>query len=236
MVKIPQGTRTLVFNQFLSLGDVLFLIPMARHYLEQGYQVLWPLDRTYADIQRHFPDIRFISRETCGIDLNRRDAFNSKLGYVLPLRWAEWVLKLPFKECMPAKYKLMGLPVEMWRKLTWRRNLEKEQQLRNYLGANGEYNLINHRFRADRTGWVPLKVNNGLRNIELTAIPGYTLLDWTGIIQSAATIHTVSTSILYMLEVLDLQATEVAIYTRYPDEKNLDFVRPIMSKNYKLYE
>jgi hypothetical protein len=64
-------------------------------------------------------------------------------------------------------------------------------------------------------------------------IDGYTLLDWAGIIEKAETIHTVNTSLLYMLETLNV-TDQLHLYTRNNgrDFQQTEYLR---SKKYQLH-
>ena len=54
-------------------------------------------------------------------------------------------------------------------------------------------------------------------------IDGYTLLDWAGIIENASAIHTVNTSIMYLLETLELSTDNIHVYSR--NENGKDFIK-----------
>ena len=120
-------------------------------------------------------------------------------------------------------------------KAMWQRDANKENDLIKRLKINDgeEYNLINNHFRTNNTGVTDIKINNGQRNIELAILPGFSLFDWAKVIENATEIHTVSTSIIYILELLQLKAKHVGIYPRKPDESNLQNIEYILtSHNY----
>jgi hypothetical protein len=65
-------------------------------------------------------------------------------------------------------------------------------------------------------------------------LDGFTLFDWSKIIENASEIHTVSTSNLFLLETLTLKADKINIYPRKPRENNLDGILEFVNKNFKL--
>jgi hypothetical protein len=64
-------------------------------------------------------------------------------------------------------------------------------------------------------------------------IDGFTLLDWYKVLQNAKQIHTVSTSIIYMLEKMELNAEAVCIYIRKPEEQDLKNIDYILTDKHK---
>jgi hypothetical protein len=65
-------------------------------------------------------------------------------------------------------------------------------------------------------------------------LDGFTLFDWSKIIENASEIHTVATSNLFLLETLNLKANKVNIYPRRPRENNLDGISEFVNKNFNL--
>jgi hypothetical protein len=55
------------------------------------------------------------------------------------------------------------------------------------------------------------------RTIELSYVPGYTLFDWCKVIENASEIHTVDTSINYVIEKLTLKSQVINLYPRHPE-------------------
>jgi hypothetical protein len=70
------------------------------------------------------------------------------------------------------------------------------------------------------------------RNIEMEPVEGFTMMDWYLVIMAASSIHTVGTSIIYLLELLNLKKeTQIHIYLREPDEKDFANYEYIMKKH-----
>ena len=113
--------------------------------------------------------------------------------------------------------------VNLWRNVEIIRDYKKEDELFKYLelSKNEEYNLINrnHRPRVRNDGQ-PIKVDNGFRNVNMNIIEGYSLIDWIGVMVNAKSIHTVATSILFVMEVIDEMPEDIHIYKRCNEKAN----------------
>lgn len=234
---LPAQSKTYIFNQFRGLGDILFLVPYARNLMLEGHRVIWPIVAEYLPIQKHFPDINFMDMAALRIDYDRRHEFQAAGGIVLPFRWAESIQGKPFKDCMRAKYELYGRSHLDWRVLTWTRDHAAESKLFAQLGLKegDKYNFVNRFFGTGSIYQVKPQINNGLKTVEMRSIPGYTMLDWGKVIEQAETIHSANTSILYMLEMMDVKAPKINWYCRRPMETDFSFTEYLYTKNYKYH-
>src|SRR5205814_5175344 len=224
-----------IINQFFGLGDILFTVPLIRKWQAQGDHIVWPICREYLSIQRQFPDINFVDMRQWHINYDCRVRFPWKEYFVEPLRWAD-LHKGPPANCMRAKYDLYDEDFNMWRELTWQRDEYAERTLYNMVVPRGaeRYNLISNRFGGLEQGQftVPIKVDNDLPCVHLRYIEGFNLLDWASVIQGATNIHTVGSSINYMMEVLDLKCNIVDLYLRRPREKHFNYFNYLLKKTY----
>ena len=235
---VKQSAQIVVINQPFGLGDFLFCIPIARDFIKEGYKVIWPVIPAYQNLNKHFRDITFVNKDALNIDYERKDEYELNGLRVIPLRWSYEILRLPFRDCMKSKYLMFKKDWHRWRECSWVRDVVKEDDLYyNILGLKDDsrFNLINTTFRNDRSGRAAMAVNNGNQNIELRTIEGFTLLDWGKVIERATAIHTVSTSINYMIELLELKAPEIHLYVRRPDERDFRNIDYIFTKRYRLH-
>ncbi|MDR3551212.1 MAG: DUF5672 family protein [Candidatus Babeliales bacterium] len=205
-----------VFNQPRGLGDILFLVPLCRALMREGNTVIWPIDPEYFEISKHFPDIDFRDQRTVSINYESKGNDRTQYGIQLPYRWAAEITGHGWKRCMQAKYEMYGHNYLMWRELTWKRNYIKEKELVKMVGASGEYVLVNRNFARPDLG---LKINCDVKGIEMRIIPGFTLIDWCGIIEGASEIHTANTAINYLIELMDIKVP-VYMYSRIPENDN----------------
>lgn len=240
----PQG---IIFNQFLGLGDILFLVPLARHYMAKGHDIIWPVaDEYQQDLKRHFPDIQFVRKSTFPMDYEARKPYMHRWQYgvykVLPFRWN--LCNTPdCSDCMTGKYTMVGEDWKMWRGLKWERSLNKEFEFSVELGCTNEdelndfkeYELHAQSFGCEvSTNGKKTRAtgNTGLPRIAVHSVKGYSLLDWSLIFENATIIHAVSSSTLYMLETLNLKAKEIHLYGRDNGLKDIEYIKRLLTKDY----
>lgn len=226
-------------EQFFGLGDILWSQSIAHHFIDQGYSVLWPVEDKYFEGCRDaYPSISFFPQS-----LIQQEWFQIKdkrlVGdiQVVPIRWSDSYMNVPYKNVMAAKYMMYDMPWQDWRKHgMWKRNPDKEIALINELGidANIPFNLINKRFGSGIEHTANIQVNNSFKNIEMREVPGFSLFDWAGVMFMAEEIHSVSTSILFMLELLPLEKP-IHLYVRHGVETDLSFVDFLFTKPYILH-
>lgn len=232
--------KTVCILQAFGCGDAIFSQNIAHHFIEQGYNVLWPVKPHFVDgLQRAYPKITWVP-DTCIkpeiFDIKEKIEYDGML--IAPIRWSDSYMKLPYKEVMKAKYLMYHMDWRTWKDhAIWHTDLDKQTALLSHLGIKyGDmYNLINKRFGTNAERSVDIELKNEFRNIEMTEIPGYSLFDWAMVISGAVTIHTVSTAILYLLECLPLNK-EIHLYCRKPIETDFKFVDYIFTKPYILHQ
>lgn len=224
--------------QAFGIGDVMFCITLAREWIAKGNEVLWGVVPHFVDdLQRAYPDITFVDYRTLPIDYKRQDEYdyyppNGKYMYrVIPLRWSVEICKVPYKDCMKSKYLMFKKDWETWKEnAMFTRDHDKEQELYDKVVKSDSYKVVNRYFRTDSAR----AVNIPCTGVDMP-LQGYSLFDWAKVLENAEEIHTVSTSIIYLLELLQLKAKKVYIYKRSPDEKNHDNYSYILkSHNYAL--
>jgi len=233
-----------LFNQPAGIGDILFIMAIAQKYHEEGHTIIWPTAVHYHNIQKNFPEVKFMPEGTFGLyDFydSKRTIFEDENYKVFPFRWADTLYndgKTNLHTGMADKYRMVNLPLDMWRTYKITRDYEMEDKLFKSLGLNegDEYNLVNENqtriFQKTR-----IEPKNGLRNIYMNRDdPQYNMLDWLKVIYNATTIHTVSTSLIWVLDRFhDIPAKEQHIYSRIWDvnkpnpHEDIDY---IMKKNF----
>lgn len=264
-------------NQRRGLGDVLFCVPLARHFLKKYGEVIWPVDTHYLWVSEYIPEIKYVDASgyewlhdlgngVYQMNMPNVNLWRSKHGRALarmtrlketdPIwqrhndeamyygkkledyyEWYnEWaaaegqrlnhhLINLRFANhcgnphfCMFDKYRAFGLNPEMYRELSWKRNIAKEEALFTELNlGTKKYNLVNRNYE-----WpikkLDIQLDNGLENIYMDNLPGYTMLDWAKVIENASEIHTTSTSTVFPIETLTRgRDIELHLYPRSGD-------------------
>lgn len=230
-----------VFNQSRGLGDILFLVPLCRALMREGNTVIWPIDPEYLNIAKHFPDIDFRDMRTINVNYESRSADFTQYGRLLPYRYANELMGVGWNKMMQSKYELYGHNYLMWRELVWRRDYKKEAELAELVGAKGKYTLVNRNFANAE---LRLKISpvldtttRDMTRIEMMPIPGFSLIDWCGIIQGASEIHTANTSINYLIELMDIKVPVYMYPRNVSGEKGFEHTRELwQSKCWRFVE
>jgi hypothetical protein len=140
---------------------------------------------------------------------------------------------------MEAKYMLLEADPELWRTLSFNRNLEKENQLKQLLNINpnDKFIFINNNFAGPEYNYkIDINYQTNLKIIYQDYIDGFTLLDWCGVLEQASEIHTVSTAIFFVIEALKLEKTPLHLYPRKPLDKDLSPIKTLISNKWICHE
>lgn len=229
--------KLLVIQQYFGLGDIIWGQTIAHSFLKNGYKVIWPVQADLVEgLNRAYPEIVFVDFTRFLINYENKDFKEENDMRYLPMRYSEALMGKPYRFHMEAKYSFLGLS---WR--TWKdhampvRSRAHEVLLGDIVGVPKEpYNFVSTNFGKNFS--IPIEVNNGNKNIFLQKLDGFSLFDWCAIIENADTIHAISSSSLYLFELLSLKAREIHIYARKPVEQNLDYTKFFYTKNYTLHE
>ena len=226
------SNKICLIHHSAGIGDVFFLQYIARKYISMGYHVIWPLENKILWIKDYISDIQF-----CSVDDNfpGKEYYGQDLVIISPqfvylgiTRPHLWDINLP--QVMPSKYQVLNLDCMDWAKgFQFNRNLEKEDDLYyNVLGLkdDSEYIFVNRYSNTENRrfdGLDYLKFN--LPTVELEIKQGYTLFDWCKVFENAQEIHTVHTSLNYLIDKLDIKCKKYLMYqgNHHPDVKYIPF-------------
>jgi|ERR1035437_4267097 hypothetical protein len=218
--------------QVWGIGDVIWEQTIVNK-LAEGDKILWPVEPEFVEgLNRAYPHILFIHKNMVHLDHQRRDDYEVNGCRVLPLRWADTNLKVPYTQCMSSKYDLYNMDYRDWKEnAMWHRDSERENALFKLLGCDKEpYAFVNTIFGSQSQLRIANPVAHDLPVVEMRTIPGFSLFDWAKVIEGASYIHSVSTSIIYILELLVLQQP-IHLYVRKPIEQNFDNVEYILKSH-----
>jgi hypothetical protein len=216
-----------IINQPFGIGDILFISPLIKQLDVE--HIIWPIVDHYYWINDYITidNLTFI----------KQSEFNS-INYIdydeIPLQHAHYLIP-EAQDCMQAKYMLLNADFESWRTLTFNRNKEKEKQLKQYLNItpNDKFIFINNNFAGPEYNYkVHIQPQTDLKIIYQEYIEGFTLLDWCGVLEQAKEIHTVSTSLFFVIEALNLEKTSLHLYPRKPLDKDLSPIKTLISNKW----
>ena len=222
-----------------GLGDHIFCQSLVNQIADLEH-IVWPVLPHFIDgLKRAYSEINWIpvgslspNVENCRIDT----VING--NRILPIRWADSITKVKYKDCMRSKYDLYGLDWNTWKDFTFKKDSERAIKLfYEVLGlSDGEqFRLINKRFTSNESKSVKIPESSKIRNIEMITIPGFSLFDWYLVIEKATEIHTVGTSINYIIELLEIEAKNVFLYKRLPDENHFQNYDYILKRHSYIY-
>lgn len=228
-------------NQYFGIGDIIFSMTIAKRYTEQGYKVTWGVLPQFLDgLKRAYPMITWVDWQLFPIDYNKRvehDVLVDGVWYrVLPLRWNVEILGVPYNDCMKSKYDLVGMDWRDWREgAMWERDEKKENELYNWYNEKWtegkEYRLLNLTYGSEGRMQIDIPIMQG--DVIMHPKTKYSIFDWATVLENAKEIHTVSTSLFYLLELLDLKCP-LHLYPR-PTDPKFKHINYLFTKPYILH-
>lgn len=230
--------QTAFILQYFGIGDIIFTAHIATELQKRGYNVLFPvLPEFVLACQKAYPQFTFL-------DVNhfQKPPFEIKDDRTvngtryIPLRWTYEILKVPYKLCMRSKYDYMGMNWNDWIKTPFKRNEGRETALFEKLGLNDgqPYCLVNRNFKSLMQRKANFAIPQGIKIVEMGKVGDFTLFDWAKVIENASEIHTVSTSIIYLFEQLNLKC-KTYIYKRIPEEQSHENYQYLMTRHTDKY-
>lgn len=185
----------MVIDQRHSIGDLLFLEPMYRHFFKMnGEKPIVPVKPHLTWLQRYIDTAWFIDERDYKDTARSLDTMHANQI----LRGLDFNDYSDFENCMPDKYTLAGLDPSMWTDLKINFDEKKGMDLFRMVCPNTEFVLVNNHSQA---GSIDIQIG-GLPVVYMESIPGYTVLDWFFVITKAIQFHTVSTSTFYIMQAI----------------------------------
>jgi hypothetical protein len=225
--------KTVYIDQHGRFGDILFTIPIVKRLEEKGYEVKFYINSRYKDLIDHFPDVNFKVYEGSVVPLPKEPCM------LLPLWHAKQYLKekgdFSYNDLMTGKYKMYNDVFNdninqntYWHSLKFKRFPEKEKKLMEILKIKEEdkYVLINENYHWDKK--IEIKIGTSFKKIYMNKINGFDLIDWSLVLENAKEIHTVETSIMYLVD--RLKTTDKLFL--YPRKIENVKVSHLLSKKY----
>ena len=203
-----------IIKQPAGVGDVFFLQKIAHTYRQKGHEIIWPLRDDIVWIADYIPDITW-----CKLSEWSQGPYGKLFDYAgfaeteefiyIDASTADRTFNTDPTRIMSAKFGLAGLDHKDWAKyFKFNRNREKERELyHDILGIKEDYVYVNDITHTDLRKTSSLaKAKYDYPVIENQIVDGFTLLDWTMVLQNAKEIHTVPTAISFIVDVIDTEA------------------------------
>jgi hypothetical protein len=213
-------SKICLIRQPAGIGDIFFTQKIAKHFISEGYDVIWPVIHQFEFIKNYIKidGLTFI---------NENDSFPHKNiyleGYSQPI-YSDDLTYLPIQHfdrhypnmsVMQSKYEMMNMDSSDWVDyFEFERNLEREQKLINhYEIQNKEFVFVNRTFGSPPDSKPCPHMGQYENSVEMEYLGWDNLFDWIGLLLKAKHIYTVETSILYIISKLRLK--NVTVYSRH---------------------
>lgn len=218
--------KQVLFWQPAGIGDIFFLQKAAKHFISEGYEVIWPVIKEFLYVKDYIKGINFVDRD--GI-FDHMDFYKS----LTPVNnQEEGFVYLPFDVShvnfgvapMKGKYMLlqyMGFDVNEsnWKDyFIFERNHEREMRCKEILGIGDEpFVFVNNMF-ASPPDIIYRDVDVQDKSIKVVYhkpehIKQFNVFDLCWVIENATEIHTVETSLCYLVEKLETKG-KLNMYSR----------------------
>ena len=205
--------------QTRGIGDIIMALPIADFYIEQGWEVFWPIDESFVEMfRRAKPSIDFlpVSRPEppdYNYFLNQPVKMLSELAcdktvvlysYLGGLNVADPRLagSLKFDEY---KYAIAGVPFERKWQLKYERDIGREEALFERLNISGDYVCI-HDQSTEMAAPVEIspELTRGLQIVHIEPLTD-SVFDWRLTIERAAKLIMVNSCFANLVEQLNLE-------------------------------
>lgn len=223
--------KNCLIYQPYGLGDVLWCIQVADHYIKHGYRVYFPVGDLYYDQVSSY-----IKKENL-VWLRESDEFPLKYLYglstpmelegdvYLPLSSANYII--PSAPLMVSKLILSNTPLKDWRgTFEIARNHDREKLLIEKYNLHGDYILVNKTFGtygfSNPADVGSIAINPDVKihkmSFEEDQSNGFHLFDWIGALEKAKEIHSVHTSLSFLIDKYCHNNSIYMYERRKPDE------------------
>ena len=232
--------KTCLIQQEAGIGDIFFSQGICKQFENNGYQIIWPVARSILELTKYLktgPNVTFVCTDD---DFEHKDVFkllyerkqiavskkNDETILFLPLGYSSHMVEPFTRQVMQAKYKICSLNYTSWKNsFDFNRNHEKENKLfYDVLGLKDDedYCLVNeqyvtppdiHRKNLSRF----YSTFGDTKFIHMKIYDEFSLFDWCKVFENMKSIITVDTSLMYILEKLNLKnKTNFLCVTRSP--------------------
>lgn len=201
--------KNYVIDQPGCLGDILFTLKIAEELSKVG-NVYWNVFPIFWNngISKIISSANIGPNQPSYIE----DAYILKLTDLCPAYDSELMIK---------KYQSVGIEWEDWSNyLKYTRDSDKENFLLEQLNLKKGDPFILYNENLGQ-GSKHLGVVNTLpqdydgKIVKMEIIPGFNIFDWCSVFEQAEQIHTVDTSLQYVIETLSIKATDLIVHPRH---------------------
>lgn len=217
-----------IIKQPAGLGDILFCQKIAAVAKKQFHcnKVIWPVCKSYSNLCDYIQsESNFLYDETFNFPQSYNIINDDNILYI-PLDTSDRLVTA----CDPRahghiKYKFFyDTDFTDWKQyFTIKRNYDREERLRKKLNINynEDYNFVNCNFGTP-PNFVTynIKPKNNYKNVYMQIYADVNIFDWLGILENAKEIHTMETSLYYLIEKLNIE-NNIYIYSKFTAQQGI---------------
>jgi|688.fasta_scaffold190958_4 IS1 family transposase len=255
--------KIMLINQPAGLGDIFYLQKAVKYYADQGVKIYWPVQKEFGYLTEYldYPNINYYPQDKnypyknlCEGQYNLfskqyktsiMDHENNIQILYTPFTHAhaEFEIFQKVKSTMLVKYSLVDQTHENWQNyFTFKRNPKREEILKNKLNLkkNEEFIFVNDLFASPPNMLKrEMNIKSNLKIVYNDGLPCH-IFDYCWILENAKEIHTIESSLCYIVEVLNT-TDKLFMYSRIingkQQHKNFDYINGIHTKPWvKIYD
>ena len=237
--------ETAIIRQPAGIGDIFFCQKIAKKLVSTGGRVIWPVSDEFLFLSDYLEadGVEYISEkeipeELVSIYNKHQNVWNINSDGVLyvPLQHADHGRNV--NSVMHAKYDMVGLDWSDWADyFEFNIDFEKSESLmkRLNLDLSEPFVVVNRNYGSPPNSVTCpyIKFETDMRVIEMEFIEGYNVFDWYEIIQYSKQLHTVETSLNYIIEKMKggHDCPTLIMYSKH-SPPNYNHVRDLFNKNW----
>ncbi len=203
--------------QSRGLGDIVIALPIAKHYYDEGWDIIWPIcDIFMSNVQDYVPWVKWVPLPTDPYgrffyEVPMERLKNFKCDEILPLY--QHLTGHPFSEELyfqytsfdQYKYIRAGVPfLKKWQLADCiTRHPDREQALYDQLVTNPDYAVVHLEGSDHKANFDPSIIPSDWQTITVTETSA-SIFDWIKILDSAQSIVCVDSCIANMVDQLGL--------------------------------
>lgn len=202
------SNKVCLIYQPLGLGDIIWVQPIVDTIIADGYEVYYPVGDVYYEIVSSYIKKKNLNwvRESDSFPLKQYygsvNVHQSETELYVPLSYADRYV--PQSSVMISKYYFLSVPIRDYRKsFSLKRNYERENKLMQTYGLVDEYIIVNNSFGTNaqqRDIVIDSDIKVHYMNIDQDKKNGFHIFDWIMVLENAKQIHTVETSLCYLID------------------------------------
>jgi hypothetical protein len=211
-------TRRLGIIQSRGLGDILIALPIARHYHDEGWEIIWPICQQFVEaVEAYVPWVKWVPvptdpRGSFFYDVPMERLKNFKCDEILPLYQAltghpEFSDELYFQLTSFDQYKYIRASVPFHKKWTLAncitRDLVREQRLYDEVITNPNYAVVHLEGSDHKANFDPSIIPADWQTVYITDRTR-SIFDWITILEGAQSIVCVDSCIANMVDQLNM--------------------------------